>query len=178
MSGSAAAAAVRTGLNDVVPLDLLRLFTAPELACLLGGTADISVAEWRQNTQYEGGFTRESPQVQWLWRLVERFTPDERTLLLKFVTGSSRMPVGGFAALQGMDGVHLFNVMRVPAERHGGGGDNANANADGGAGSVYALPTSATCFNMLRLPEYPTFDVLEQQVTTALRHGCEGFAFG
>jgi hypothetical protein len=31
---------------------------------------------------------------------------------------------------------------------------------------------------MLRLPEYPTFDVLEQQLTTALRHGCEGFAFG
>ena len=29
-------------------------------------------------------------------------------------------------------------------------------------------PTSATCFNTLRLPEYPTYDVLEQQVTTAL----------
>lgn len=87
VSCSAAAAAVRAGVNDVVPLDLLRrTFSAPELACLLGGVADISVAEWRKNTQYEGGYTQDSLQVQWLWRLVERFTPDERTLLLKFVT--------------------------------------------------------------------------------------------
>eukprot|EP00227_Mantoniella_beaufortii_P004744 CAMPEP_0197608690 /NCGR_PEP_ID=MMETSP1326-20131121/49658_1 /TAXON_ID=1155430 /ORGANISM="Genus nov. species nov., Strain RCC2288" /LENGTH=156 /DNA_ID=CAMNT_0043176945 /DNA_START=1 /DNA_END=467 /DNA_ORIENTATION=- len=88
VTGSAAAAAVRQGLNEVVPLNLLRVFTAPELACLLGGTADISVPEWRQNTQYAGGYTRESKQIGWLWRLVARFTPDERTLLLKFATGS------------------------------------------------------------------------------------------
>jgi len=44
---------------------------------------------------------QDSPQVRWLWRLVANFTPDERTLLLKFVTGSSRMPVGGFAVWPG-----------------------------------------------------------------------------
>ena len=48
-----------------------------------------------------GGYNPESPQVRWLWRLVANFTPDERTLLLKFVTGSSRMPVGGFAVWPG-----------------------------------------------------------------------------
>ena len=88
--------------------------------------------------------------------------------------------------LQGMGGVQWFNVMRVPAERHrsnargprGGGGGGGRGGGSGEDDDVYALPTSATCFNTLRLPEYPTFEILERQVTTALRHGCEGFAFG
>lgn len=172
ISCSAAVAAVRTGLNEIISQDLLRVFTAHEMACLFGGTADISVSEWRQYTNYQGGYDEDSPQIKWFWRLVERFTPDERTLLLKFVTGSSRMPTGGFGSLQ----YHQrFTVMQVPAERSTRGRGSGDANH---AGTMYALPTSATCFNTLRLPAYPTFDDLEQQVTTALRHGCEGFAFG
>jgi hypothetical protein len=49
-------------------------FTAPELACLLGGTADISVAEWRQHTQYQGGYT----QVGELLRTSTRPTFNQR----------------------------------------------------------------------------------------------------
>lgn len=172
---SAAVQTMRRGLQEILPGEYLKVFSAPELACMLGGVADIDVAEWRANTEYEGGYREDSPQIRWLWRLVSRFSPEERTLLLKFVTGSSRMPVGGFAALRGMAGTRLFNVMRVPAERAPGHGEDGAASGNQGA---YALPTSATCFNTLRLPEYPTYDVLEQQVTTALRHGVEGFAFG
>ena len=40
------------------------------------------------------------------------------------------------------------------------------------------MPTSATCFNTLRLPEYPTYEALEEAVTIAMRHGVAGFAFG
>jgi hypothetical protein len=43
--------------------------------------------------------------------------------------------------------------------------------------SRYPLPTSATCFNQLRLPEYPTEQVLHHRIATALRHGVEGFGF-
>ena len=168
---SAAVKCVRAAMNDVVPAEYVRMFTAPELACLMGGTAKIDVDEWRANTIYEGGYDADSPQVRWLWRLVGKFTPEERTLLLKFVTGSSRMPAGGFAQLQGMNGVRLFEVMRVAAGWTEGGGGG------GGGGGSYALPTASTCFNTLRLPAYPSYDVLEQQVTTALRHGVEGFAF-
>ena len=65
--------------------------------------------------------------------------------------------------LQGMGGVQWFNVMRVPAERHrsnargprGGGGGGGRGGGSGEDDDVYALPTSATCFNTLRLPEYP-----------------------
>ena len=42
----------------------------------------------------------------------------------------------------------------------------------------FPLPTAATCFNQLRLPEYPSEAVLQHRVATALRHGVEGFSFG
>ena len=90
---SQALEAIRNGLYEIVPLELLKHFTAPEFECLLGGVAAIDVGDWRRHARYDG-YDVTSPQVRWLWRLITRFTPDERTLLLKFSTGSSRMPVG------------------------------------------------------------------------------------
>ena len=170
---SAAIEAVRHGLLEIVPLELLKHFTAPEFACLLGGVAAIDVHDWRANARYDG-YDEQSPQVRWLWRLVHSFTPDERTLLLKFATGSSRMPVGGFANLRGFGSDSSpFTVQRTPLSFSSGGGGGAS-----GRVGAYCLPTAATCFNTLRLPEYPTYEALEEAVTIALRHGVEGFAFG
>ena len=169
---SAAIEAVRRGLLEIVPLELLKHFNPPEFACLLGGVAAIDVHDWRANARYDG-YDEQSPQVRWLWRLVHSFTPDERTLLLKFATGSSRMPVGGFANLSGFGSASSpFTVQRTTLSEGGGGAGRV------GRVGAYCLPTAATCFNTLRLPEYPTYEALEQAVTIALRHGVEGFAFG
>lgn len=35
----------------------------------------------------------------WFWSVVRSLTKEERSLLLQFATGRSRLPVGGFAAL-------------------------------------------------------------------------------
>ena len=170
---SAAIEAVRHGLLEIVPLELLKHFTAPEFACLLGGVAAIDVHDWRANARYDG-YDEQSPQVRWLWRLVHSFTPDERTLLLKFATGSGRMPVGGFANLRGFGSASSpFTVQRTPLSFSSAVGGVAS-----GRVGAYCLPTAATCFNTLRLPEYPTYEALEEAVTIALRHGVEGFAFG
>ena len=83
------------------------------------------------------------------------------------------MPVGGFANLSGLGSASSpFTVQRTPLSDGGGGAGRV------GRVGAYCLPTAATCFNTLRLPEYPTYEALEQAVTIALRHGVEGFAFG
>ena len=42
---------------------------------------------------------------------MEGFNDEQRTRLLQFVTGTSRLPAGGFRELQGVDGVpKLFNI--------------------------------------------------------------------
>jgi len=39
--------------------------------------------------------------VKWFWKAVEFFDEERRARLLQFVTGSSRVPLQGFKALQG-----------------------------------------------------------------------------
>ena len=47
-------------------------------------------------------YTRTSDvyQVVWFWRIVESYSEEMRARLLQFVTGSSRVPLQGFKALQ------------------------------------------------------------------------------
>ena len=122
-------------------------------------------------------------------------------LFLKFVTGSSRLPPGGFASLR-----HALTVVRAPLYGDEGEpsagvreGDESEGDAwvasrarfarrgDANAKTKtktktkdpkrFPLPTAATCFNTLRLPEYPSEAILQHRVATALRHGVEGFGF-
>jgi E3 ubiquitin-protein ligase HUWE1 len=61
---------------------------------------DIDVDEWRANTDLQGYSASSSPVI-WFWRAVRSFSQEERAKLLQFVTGSSRVPLEGFGALQG-----------------------------------------------------------------------------
>lgn len=147
------------GLYDVVPKKLLHIFTENEIELLISGLPEIDVDDWRANTEYQG-YHADSPQIQWLWQCIREFSSEERALLLQFVTGTSKVPLDGFASLPGMRGnVQIFSVHR----------SHANTNS---------LPTSHTCFNQLDLPEYESLEMLRDRLSLALRLGNEGFGFG
>ena len=74
--------------------------------------------------------------------------------IYRFSTGCSRLPVGGFAAL-----TPSFNITKVPYSPKN------------------SLPTSATCFNLLRLPNYPNEVTLRKNVMIAILYGSEGFSY-
>ena len=44
------------GFNEVVDLRLLSVFDAQELEFVLCGTVDIDLNDWRQHTEYRGGW--------------------------------------------------------------------------------------------------------------------------
>ena len=41
------------------------------------------------------------PIIRWFWQIVSQYSDERRAQLLQFVTGSSRVPLEGFKALQG-----------------------------------------------------------------------------
>ena len=119
--------ALLKGIYEVVPKDLLQIFSEQELELLISGLPEIDVDEWRANTGTSPllllrrwtdssvlidvtGFAPSDPIVGYFWRAVRSFTHEERAKLLQFATGSSRVPLEGFAALQGMSGVTRFTV--------------------------------------------------------------------
>ena len=147
---------MRRGICDVL-LDpagrLLKLYTAPELGTLIAGIHDVDPADWEAYATY-ADYAPDSAPVQWFWAMVRQLSKTERALLLKFSTGSSRLPVEGFAGLKPR---FLIQKLAYDPRR--------------------PLPTSSTCFNMLKLPDYPDKASLEKNVLLAIRFGAEGFAF-
>ena len=97
------------GFHDIIPATLIQIFNEQELELLISGLPDIDIDEWKANTVYEG-YTLSSPQIQWFWRAVRSFDQEERAKLLQFSTGTSKVPLEGFAELQGSNGVQKFQI--------------------------------------------------------------------
>ncbi|XP_028653477.1 E3 ubiquitin-protein ligase HACE1 isoform X2 [Erpetoichthys calabaricus] len=144
------------GFHTFIPPSLIQLFDEYELELLLSGMPEIDVCDWKKNTEYTSGYDEDEQVIQWFWEVVECLTQEERVLLLQFVTGSSRVPHGGFAYLMGGSGLQKFTVAAVPYTSN-------------------LLPTSSTCINMLKLPEYPTREVLKDRLLVALHCGSYGY---
>ena len=83
-------------------------------AITIPGLPTIDVDDWQRNTAYKQ-YRATDPQIVWFWRVVRALEQAERALLLKFCTGSARVPAGGFAALFGLNGPTLFTIARVQA---------------------------------------------------------------
>ena len=99
------------GFHEVVPKELISVFNEQELELLISGLPEIDIDDWKNNTEYQN-YTVASPQIQWFWRALRSFNQEERAKLVQFVTGSSKIPLQGFAQLQGMNGVQKFNICR------------------------------------------------------------------
>mmetsp|Transcript_27124 Transcript_27124/g.84326 ORF Transcript_27124/g.84326 Transcript_27124/m.84326 type:complete len:321 (-) Transcript_27124:29-991(-) len=151
---SAPLASFLRGFYEVLPLACLSAaaFDAGDLELAIAGLDDVDVDDWRAHCEFSGGYDADAPAVAAFWAFVADLPPEKKAKLLQFVTGTSRVPAGGFAKLQGRDGVDkAFELRRRP------GGDAA-------------FPVAHTCFNRLDLPEYSSSDVL-QRIFLALLDG-------
>ncbi|XP_055001905.1 NEDD4-like E3 ubiquitin-protein ligase WWP2 [Sorex araneus] len=141
------------GFNEVAPLEWLRYFDEKELELMLCGMQEIDMSDWQRNTVYRH-YTKSSKQVQWFWQVVKEMDNEKRIRLLQFVTGTCRLPVGGFAELIGSNGPQKFCIDKVGKEAW--------------------LPRSHTCFNRLDLPPYKSYEQLKEKLLYAIEE-TEGF---
>ncbi|XP_027877985.1 E3 ubiquitin-protein ligase HECW2 isoform X1 [Xiphophorus couchianus] len=136
------------GFYEVVDVRLVSVFDARELELVIAGTAEIDLTDWRNNTEYRGGYHDNHIVIRWFWAAVERFNNEQRLRLLQFVTGTSSVPYEGFASLRGSNGPRRFCVEKW--------------------GKITSLPRAHTCFNRLDLPPYPSFSMLYEKLVTAV----------
>ncbi|XP_044531297.1 E3 ubiquitin-protein ligase HECW1 [Gracilinanus agilis] len=136
------------GANTVVDSRLVSVFDARELELVIAGTAEIDLNDWRNNTEYRGGYHDGHIVIRWFWAAVERFNNEQRLRLLQFVTGTSSVPYEGFAALRGSNGLRRFCIEKW--------------------GKITSLPRAHTCFNRLDLPPYPSYSMLYEKLLTAV----------
>ncbi|CAK4033377.1 E3 ubiquitin- ligase hulA [Lecanosticta acicola] len=135
------------GFHELIPADLINVFDERELELLIGGIADIDVDDWKKHTDYRG-YTENDVVIQNFWKCIRSWDAEQKSRLLQFATGTSRIPVNGFKDLQGSDGPRRFTIEK--------------------SGEETQLPKSHTCFNRLDLPPYKSFDALTQKLTWAV----------
>ena len=68
---------------------------------------EYDIDDWQRNTVYRN-YTKTSKQVLWFWQAVKSYDNEKRTRLLQFVTGTCRLPVGGFHDLMGKRDFIIF----------------------------------------------------------------------
>ncbi|XP_069785840.1 E3 ubiquitin-protein ligase SMURF2 isoform X7 [Narcine bancroftii] len=147
--------ALQKGFNEVIPQHLLKTFDEKELELIICGLGKIDINDWKSNTRLKH-CTPDSNIVKWFWKAVESFDEERRARLLQFVTGSSRVPLQGFKALQGAAGPRLFTIHQIDA-------------------SPNNLPKAHTCFNRIDIPPYENYEKLYEKLLTAIEETC-GFA--
>lgn len=146
--------AFKEGFQELIPQDLINVFDERELELLIGGIAEIDVDDWKKHTDYRG-YTESDEVIQNFWQTVRGWDGEQKSRLLQFTTGTSRIPVNGFKDLQGSDGPRRFTIEK--------------------AGEITNLPKAHTCFNRLDLPPYKNLDALTHKLTIAVE---ETMGFG
>ncbi|XP_071733716.1 E3 ubiquitin-protein ligase UPL1-like [Rutidosis leptorrhynchoides] len=146
------------GFNELIPRDLISIFNDKELELLISGLPEIDLDDLKANAEYTG-YTVGSIVIVWFWDVVKAFNKEDRARLLQFVTGTSKVPLEGFKALQGISGPQRFQIHKA-------------------YGAPERLPSAHTCFNQLDLPEYASKEQLQERLLLAIHEASEGFGFG
>ncbi|XP_031421594.1 E3 ubiquitin-protein ligase HUWE1 [Clupea harengus] len=143
------------GFYEIIPKRLISIFTEQELELLISGLPVIDIDDLKANTEYHK-YQASSIQIQWFWRALRSFDQADRAKFLQFVTGTSKVPLQGFAALEGMNGIQKFQIHRDDR-------------------STDRLPSAHTCFNQLDLPAYESYEKLRHMLLMAIQECSEGF---
>ncbi|KAH8384380.1 hypothetical protein KR200_000365 [Drosophila serrata] len=162
--------AFNRGFRSIVNPEWLSLFSPPELQRLISGdTVPLDLRDLRKHTQYYGGFHDSHRVVGWLWDILAKdFTEEERKLFLKFVTSCSKPPLLGFAHLE-----PPFSIRCVEVGDDEDTGDTIGSVIRGfftirKKDPLNRLPTSSTCFNLLKLPNYQKKSTLRDKLRYAV----------
>lgn len=102
------------------------------------------------------GYSQDSKAIQYFYDILSTYTKDDQRLFLQFVTGSPRLPTGGFKALS-----PPLTIVRKKM--------------DGAQNPDDYLPSVMTCVNYLKLPDYTSYEVMKEKLRVAASEGSMSF---
>jgi len=159
--------AFRSGFSQVFDISSLQIFSPQELDYLICGRQEIWEPESLvDNIKFDHGYTAKSPAIVNLLEIMAEFTPDQQHAFCQFVTGASRLPTGGLAALS----PKLTIVRKHPSS--GVSTSNTTGITDAADDD---LPSVMTCANYLKLPPYSTKEIMHKKLLYAILEGRGSF---
>lgn len=123
------------------------MVTPDELRTFICGAEDIPINELKKLIHVHSAKTTDTDNLD---AVLRSFTPEERMLFIKFVTGKMSIPAHG-ASWNGHINV-VFVKLQDP-------------------NPPYPLPLSATCSSTIDIPRYPTKEILAEKLRAAIEFG-------
>ena len=109
----------------------------------------IDIEDWKKNTKHN-----DETKFNLFFDIISKWSQDDLKKLLKFVTGTSIVPFGGFDYWSKFECSFIIEFKSISSER---------------------LPVSHTCFNKIEIPNYDKKEILEQKLLLAIN--CDDFGF-
>lgn len=150
---------IRETLFSFIPKDKIKAFTSNELELILNGRPYIDLEEWKLYTIYKTPYNPKHKVIKWFWEILEKLTQKQLSNLLLFSTGSSRVPLGGFAELESNRG----NLSQFTIEYVAYNPQKKN------------YIKAHTCFNRIDLPCFTHKNELEEAIRFVSEHEMWGF---
>ena len=139
----------------------LKCFSSLELEEYICGSYEI---KWEEDVLYENlkpdrGYTKNSRIFNDVIKFMGKLDKNGQREFLLFATGTSRLPIGGFKALS-----PKLTIVKKAFE-------NEEINLPDNY-----LPTVMTCQNTIKLPEYSSYEILENKLILAMKEGSQEFS--
>eukprot|EP01070_Trichotokara_eunicae_P002149 Trichotokara_eunicae@DN2436_c0_g1_i1.p1 len=146
----------RMGLATIMPIQVLSFYTPHELAYeIFGGSSTQLDDHWKMSHLREH-ITSDVSENSFLNFLswMESLSVKNRSLFLRFVTGSGSLPPNGFAGLR----------PKLRLVKQDSGDDSK-------------LPSVMTCTNYLKISEYSSKEIMRAKLEYAILHGQKAFEY-
>jgi hypothetical protein len=138
-------ALIREGFFANLGIDHHPLISGTVISRMCQGGGEIKVDRLRELTTYQGfDGDADHPSIRIYWRAVERLTSEQRKLLLKFITTSTRLP-----------NTAIVKDFKIQMDAQG---------------NVTQLPTASTCFNRLHWPRYTEAEDAYRKLVIAIEY--------
>ncbi|KAG5437641.1 hypothetical protein PCANB_000678 [Pneumocystis canis] len=147
------------GFSSVLPCSSLSLFTPEELSMLFGQSKeDWSIETLTDSIKADHGYNMDSKSIRNFLDILINMNDSERRQFLQFITGSPKLPIGGFKSL-----TPPLTVVCKPHEPPLTPNDY--------------LPSVMACVNYLKLPDYTTKKIMKSKLFLAMKEGQESTPF-
>lgn len=151
--------AFKEGFNTVFPLSSMQGLLYPsEMDMMICGAhlQKWDIKDLMESCRPDHGYSHDSRAIQFLFEVLSELDTVTQRQFIQFVTGSPRLPVGGFKALSPQ-----LTIVRKTVE--------PPLNPDD------FLPSVMTCVNYLKLPDYSSVSVMKERMQFALQEGKHSF---
>ena len=145
---------IQESLFKYIPKYIIQSLNCHELELLICGQPFIDVNEWKQNSIYQGKFSKHSSVVKWFWEEIYKLPQKDLRRFFQFSTGSSRVPINGFKNLESNRGeIAKFCLRSTDYNKHGNNFIRAH-----------------TCFNRLDVPVFKKKEEVHKAVQFVLKN--------